>query len=107
LNLPWNRQHGITLQSMVTITIGLIVSAFAAVGIISASQQIRRTNSARQFVMLVPSQVKPQSKRNTTPSPLISDFLNLSSAQSQLDLLPLPSSLGSVLPLPVTLSNER
>jgi hypothetical protein len=55
LNLPWNRQHGITLQSMVTITIGLIVSAFAVVGIISASAQIRRTNSARQFVMLVTS----------------------------------------------------
>lgn len=54
MKLRWTRQHGITsLQLIITITIGLIVCAFAVVGITSARAQIRRTNSARQFAALV------------------------------------------------------
>lgn len=68
MNLPWNRQHGITsLQLIVTITIGLIVCAFAVVGITSARAQIRRTNSARQFASIA-ERARADSVRRHAPS---------------------------------------
>jgi outer membrane biosynthesis protein TonB len=68
LNLSRKRQQGISsLQLIITITIGLIVCAFAVVGITSARAQIRRTNSARQFAAIA-ERARADSVRRHAPS---------------------------------------
>jgi len=47
-------QHGFTtIQLLITLAIGAIVTAFATVGIVTARAHIRRVNSARNFAVLV------------------------------------------------------
>ena len=105
MNLPWNRQHGITLQLIVTLT--------------NQSDRVRLRGS---WDYLRPRAYSPHQFRETIRH--VSDFLSKASVQTpdhsfaahirflksfvrSISVSSHASSLGSGLPLPVTLSNER